>query len=130
VTLILSVNGPKSIWLLADRRLSYKVGPPKEDGRKVMLLTTTDATAILGYAGLGGTAAGTEPADWMSAVLRGRNFPLEPSLGALADAIKAQFPRHMAEIFPAHYVIAPAFVGQEATRSTSQSPITRFASST
>jgi hypothetical protein len=57
-----------------------------------MFLETTDGVAILGYAGLGATAGGTEPADWMAAVLRCRNFPLEQSLGILADAMKAQMP--------------------------------------
>jgi hypothetical protein len=87
MTLVVTVNGREPIWLLADRRLSYKGRPPKEDGRKVMFLETTDGVATLGYAGLGATALGTEPADWMSAVLRGRNLPLEQSLGILAEAI-------------------------------------------
>ncbi|HEY8031287.1 MAG TPA: hypothetical protein VIF02_02625 [Methylocella sp.] len=117
MTLILSVNGPKSIWLLADRRLSYKGRSPKDDARKVMFLETTDGVAILGYAGLGATALGTEPADWMSAVLRGRNFPLEQSLEALAEAMKKQFPRHMVHMpgggGPTHNVIVPAFFGGE-----------------
>jgi hypothetical protein len=50
-----------------------------------MFLETTDDVAILGYAGLGATALGTKPADWMSAVLRGRNLPLEKSLEVLAE---------------------------------------------
>lgn len=73
MTLIMAVTGPESIWLLADRRLSYADHSPKDDARKVMFLESTDGAAILGYAGLGATARGTEPADWMSAVLRGRN---------------------------------------------------------
>ena len=109
VTLILTVNGPETIWILADRRLSYKGRRPKDDARKVMFLVTTDGEAILGYAGLGATARGTEPADWMSAVLRGRNLPLEQSLGILANALKAQFPRHMGNV-PAHIVVISAFV--------------------
>ena len=79
MTFILAVRGPKSIWLLADRRLSYEGRLPKDDACKVMFLETTDGVAILGYAGLGATARGTEPSDWMSAVLRGRNFPLDVS---------------------------------------------------
>jgi hypothetical protein len=74
--------------------------------------------AILGYAGLGLTALGTEPADWMSAVLRGRNLPLEQSLAVLAEAMKKQFPRHMLQIpghgGPAHNIFVPAFLGMEA----------------
>jgi hypothetical protein len=88
VTLILTVNGRESIWMLADRRLSCKGRSPKDDARKVMLVETTDGVAILGYAGVGATALGTEPADWMAAVLRGRNLPLEQSLGVLARAMK------------------------------------------
>jgi hypothetical protein len=117
VTLVVTVNGPESIWLLADRRLSYKGRPPKDDARKVMFLETTDGVAILGYAGLGATARGTEPADWMSAVLRGRNLPLEQSLGVMAEAMKKQLPRHMVRMpgggGPAHNVIVPAFIGNE-----------------
>ena len=110
VTLVVAVNGPESIWLLADRRLSYKNRPPKDDARKVMFLETTDGVAILGYAGLGATALGTEPSDWMSAVLRGRNLPLEQSLGVLAEAMKKQLPRHIVRMpvdgRPAHNVVA------------------------
>lgn len=83
----------------------------------MMFLETTDGTAILGYAGLGATSRGTEPADWMSAVLRGRNLPLEQSLGVVAEAMKQQFPRHMIQMpsngSPVHNVIIPAFVGEE-----------------
>lgn len=117
MTLVLAINGRESTWLLADRRLSFKARPPKEDGRKVMFLDTTDGVAILGYAGLGATALGTEPADWMSAVLRGRNLPLEQSLGVLAEAMKKQLPRHLVRISgyasAAHNVVITAFLGNE-----------------
>jgi hypothetical protein len=112
VTLILAVRGRKSIWLLADRRLSRRGQLWKEDARKVMFLDTTDGAAILGYAGLGATQGGTEPSDWMSAALRGRNFTLEQSLVALAEAMKKQFPRHMFRL-PSHTVLVPAFLGGE-----------------
>lgn len=114
MTLILTVNGPKSIWLLADRRLSYKGRKPKDDARKVMFLETTDGVSILGYAGLGATALGTEPSDWMSKVLRGRKLPLEQSIGVLADAMQKQIPRHLVKMSlpgdPAHSVVIPAFL--------------------
>jgi hypothetical protein len=114
VTLVVSVVGRESIWLLADRRLSSEGRSPKDDARKVMFLGTTDGVAILGYAGLGATALGTEPADWMSAVLRGRNLPLEQSLGVIAETMKKQFPPHMVRMpAPAHNVIIPAIVGNE-----------------
>jgi hypothetical protein len=117
VTLVLTVNGRESIWLLADRRLSYEALPPKDDARKVMFLESKDGVAILGYAGLGATAHGTEPADWMSAVLRGRNLPLEESLGVLAEAMKRQFPQHMIRMpgsgLPAHTVIITSILGNQ-----------------
>lgn len=117
MTLVVTVNGYESIWLLADRRLSSTARAPRDDARKMMFLETLDGVAILGYAGLGATASGTEPADWMSAVLRGRNLPLEHSLHVLAEAMKKQFPRHMVTMpvdgGPAHNVIVTAFLGNE-----------------
>lgn len=114
MTLVVTVNGPETIWLLADRRLTSRGRVLRDDARKVMFLETPDGVAILGYAGLGATAAGTEPADWMSSVLRGRKLPLERSLGVLADAMKRQLPRHMLRIpgqeSPAHNVLVPAFL--------------------
>lgn len=118
MTLIVTVNGPESIWMLADRRLSFNDRPPKDDGRKLMFLRTADGDAILGYTGLGATALGTEPADWMSAVLRGRNLSLEQSLACLAEAANRQLPRHVARLpvrgAPAHSIIASAFLGDKA----------------
>jgi hypothetical protein len=118
VTLILSVNGPETVWMVADRRVTYRVGFPKDDARKLMLLETTDGQAILGYAGLGETMQGTEPADWMSAVLRGRSGTLEQSLRTLAAAMNRQLPRHLHRLNPhqsvEHNLVATAFVGNTA----------------
>jgi len=118
MTLVLTVNGPETIFLAADRRLSSDGKPVREDACKVMCLGTPDGTAILGYAGLGATGVGTQPADWMSAVLRGRNLKLEDSLGTLSEAIKKELPRHLVQLCgnsgPLHVVVATAFVGAEA----------------
>jgi hypothetical protein len=117
MTLILTLNGKESIWMLADRRLSFEGRQPKDDARKLMFLETGDAVAIIGYAGLGATALGTEPADWMSAVLRGHNRPLEECLGVLARAAREQLPRHLARLpsdLAAHHVLVTAFVSDEA----------------
>ena len=117
MTLVVTVNGPETIWLLADRRLTSRSRVLRDDARKVMFLETPDGVAIIGYAGLGATASGTEPADWMSSVLRGRKLPLEQSLGVLADAMKRQLPRHMLRIpgkeGPGHNVLVPAFLENE-----------------
>ena len=118
MTLVVTINGPESNWLLADRRLSYGGGrPPKDDGCKVMVLETPDGVAFLGYAGLGATALGIQPSDWMSAVLRGRSLLLEQSLGVLAEAMKKQFPTHMLQMpghgGQTHDVVIPAFLGTQ-----------------
>ncbi len=52
MTLIVAATGTESIWLLADRRISYEHHPPKDDARKIMFLETDDGKAILGYCGL------------------------------------------------------------------------------
>jgi hypothetical protein len=77
-----------------------------------MLLDTTDGVTILAYAGLGATASGTEPSDWMSATLNGLNLPMEQSLGHLAERTKERLPRHLKG--SPHVVVAPAFVNGEA----------------
>jgi hypothetical protein len=111
MTLVLSIVGPESLWIVADRRLTDRGRIVREDARKIMFLETTDGQAILAYAGLGATARGTEPADWMSSVLRGRNWPLEHSLRALAEALKREVPPHLAglrtQAGPSHKRIDP-----------------------
>jgi len=77
----------------------------QEDACKAMVLEATDGVAIITYAGLGATARNTEPSDWMSAVLRGRTYPMEYSLGILSEAIKKEIPAHIASM-PSHVVVA------------------------
>jgi hypothetical protein len=111
MTLIVGLTGPESVWMLADRKLTFYDGrEPRNDARKILLLRTEDGRAILGYAGLGITGMGNEPSDWMSAVLRGRNYPLERALGTLALAAAAQLPRHLTAIGQPHAILIPAFL--------------------
>lgn len=118
VTLVVAVTGQESIWMLADRRLSWESRPPRDDACKIMVLNTTDGVAILGYAGLGATARETEPSDWMSRVLRGVNLPQEESLEKLGEAMCKQLPTHIANLRalrgpPQHHVVVSAFRGKE-----------------
>ena len=106
------------MWTVADRRLTDNKGRVvREDARKIMFLETTDGVAILAYAGLGSTARGTEPSDWMSAVLRGRNWTLEQSLDTLANALKREMPSHLnglrVQAGTSHNVLISAFVNNE-----------------
>ena len=113
MTLALGMTSPSSIWFVADRRLSRKGRKPNDNARKIMTLETTDGNAIIGYAGLGATALDTEPADWMCAVLRGRNLPLEKSILTLAAAVKREFPKHILKMPPAladHWFLVTALL--------------------
>lgn len=107
MTLLIAATSRDSLWLAADRRLSWPGG--YEDGavKQMILETRDDGVALLGYAGLGKTRAGTQPSEWMAAVLRARNLPLEDSLGVLAEAVRREVPPHMGE--QGHLILAPAF---------------------
>jgi len=74
-----------------------------------MVLESANDEAILGYAGLGQTAGGTQPAEWMSAVLRGRPGSIETRLQVLVGAMQAQLPRHMLGL-PGHNILIPALI--------------------
>lgn len=117
MTAIIAVASNRSIWLAADRRLSKPDGSSRDDAQKILCLETPDGITLVGYAGLGATARGIQPSDWMSKVLRGRNLPLEESLGTICRAMREQFPNHMLgasrEVLGTHVVLAPAFLADE-----------------
>ena len=117
MTLVVAANSRESIWLVADRRLSSDGKVVRDDAKKIMFLETSDGVAILGYAGLGATALGTEPADWMSNVLRGRNMSLEDSLTVLENAVKRELPKHLVKMTflerPSHNILITAFHNNE-----------------
>lgn len=113
MTLVLSLHSRDSLWLVVDRRLSYGGRrPPIDDAMKVMNLETTDGVGLLGYAGLGATPGGTQPSEWMSAVLRGRaGLTFAESLGILSAAASRELPKYLARTpNGTHSIIIPAFV--------------------
>jgi hypothetical protein len=114
MTLIVTVSSPETIWLVADRRISYEDRDPKDDALKLLSLNTPDEVALLGYAGLGETVRGTEPAEWMSAVLRSRNVALEQALSILAEAARRHLPAHLRRLPQKfsrdHRILVPAFL--------------------
>ena len=115
MTHVFSVQSRDTLWVVADRRLSYKGRPPKDDAVKVVCLETVDGVGVLAYAGLGATPRGTQPSEWMSAVLRGRGgLTFEQTLGGLATVAARELPRHLAAIpnpsQRSHVIIAPAFI--------------------
>jgi hypothetical protein len=116
MTFIVAATGTDWIWMLADRRLSYSNGTAKDNARKIFCLETTDGRALLGYAGLGSTAMGNEPSDWMANTVRGLNLPLEQVLNILAESAKRRLPPHLHQLslsgMPCHNIIIPAFVNE------------------
>jgi len=113
MTLVFSVHGRDTLWVVADRRLSYGgLRPPIDDAVKVMCLQTSDGVGVLGYAGLGATSKGTQPSDWMSAALRGRGgMDFEQSLGVLTTVAIRDLPRHLVSVpGGGHSILAPAFL--------------------
>jgi hypothetical protein len=112
---VFSVQSRDTLWVLADRRLSYEGRQPKDDAVKVVNLEAVDGVGVLAYAGLGATPRGTEPSEWMSTVLRGRGgLTFEQTLGSLATVAARELPRHL-EAIPnpsqrSHVIIAPAFI--------------------
>lgn len=117
MTLVIGAATPESIWLLSDRRLTFGDGTTRDDARKLLVLDTTDGVAILGYAGLGLTAGDTEPSDWMSRALTGRNLPMERSLSVLRDAAVARLPEHLDRLnivgISGHGVLVPSFIDRQ-----------------
>src|SRR4051812_18168576 len=115
MTLVMAFHGEQSIWLCADRRLTY---PNRhQDGAcKVLVVEGTNGHALLGYAGLGASVGGTQPSDWMNDLLADQpTGPLEGYLGLIANAMKADMPAHLASLAgaQAHHLLAPAIVDGE-----------------
>ncbi len=113
MTLVFSVHSRDSLWVVVDRRLSYGGRrPPIDDAVKIMNLETIDGHGLFAYAGLGATPKGTQPSEWMSAVLRGRGgMTFEQTLGVLSDAATRELPKHLASMpGGGHFIIVPAFV--------------------
>lgn len=99
---------------MADRRLSSPGREPRDDARKLLHLDAKDGAAFLAYAGLGATAAGTEPSEWMARVLRGRSLLLEQYLVVLANAASRELPRNLVRLpIRAHTIIVCAILRNE-----------------
>jgi hypothetical protein len=117
MTLVVAFTDPRSIWLMVDRRITFKHAPPRDNATKITELQTTDGLALIGYAGLGLSVGGMEPSQWISNVLRGRNVPLETALGLLTDAVRRELPSHLRRLSPRvvgqHHMVVPAIVKGE-----------------
>lgn len=120
MTLVIAVHNRRCLWVVADRRLSYADGrPPIDNAIKLMSLQTEDGFGVLAYAGLGMTARGTQPSEWLRSVFLGRTGRFEAGLQMLAEIAVAELPRHLRNLPDAgHVIIAEAFVDGEPRRYT------------
>ena len=111
MTFVLSLGSRDTVWLIADRRISWP-HEHKDHGIKVMTLKCSDGVAILGYAGLGQTPGGTQPSTWMSNVLRGFDMTVHEALWKLDYEIERDLHDHIVGSWN-HLVLVPAFVDGE-----------------
>lgn len=113
MTLAVGIASRGSLWMVADRRLSCGSQVVRDDAKKVLKICATDGSALVSYAGLGSTATGMEPSQWMSNTLRGRRLTMHESMSVLANATQDQIPDYL-KPFPDfslnHQLVAVAFV--------------------
>lgn len=112
MTLILSLQGQSSIWICADRRLTY---PDRivDNAVKLLDIEGRDGRAFLGYAGLGKSKSRTEPSGWMNDILKGKpGLPIEQQLSLVSSAMRDDLSNHL-HAMPgekSHVVVAPAVI--------------------
>lgn len=111
VTLVLSLQSRDTIWVVADRRLSYPAPfSPRDDAVKMLVLETLDGISVLAYAGLGATTRKMQPSAWMNNVVRGLGgLSIEQALAVLADAANEELGPFLPHV-GSHTVIAPSFI--------------------
>jgi hypothetical protein len=116
MTLVMAFHGAQSVWLSADRRLTYPGDHFVDGACKMLEIEASDGLALLGYAGLGASVGKTQPSDWMNDLLANiHGRPLEEYLGIIADAMKADMPAHLATLAGAqgHHLLAASIVNGE-----------------
>jgi hypothetical protein len=109
MTLVFTASTPKTAWLLVDRRLSWPGRAPNDTAQKLISVETKDGQVLIGYCGLGETAQGTQPSDWMARTLRGVTLPLEQSLEVLREAAERRLLPFINQIGGYHAMIAVGF---------------------
>jgi hypothetical protein len=111
MTFTLGLTSAKSVFLVVDHRISWS-NRFEDRGVKVATVKAVDGLALLGYAGLGETAKGTQPSTWMRNLLDGRMMTVEGCLAELAIGIEQEFPPHLVDIGD-HLVVISAVVDNQ-----------------
>jgi len=114
MTLIAAAITRRTVWMMADRRLSaLQHGtwvPNSEDAVKFILLQTADSNGFVGYSGLGRTALGCELSEWLSRTIRNYDGPLWQFLELIRQAANNRIPKHIASHDYDHTFLVPAMV--------------------
>lgn len=95
MTLVVGCSSATGVCLMADRRITFGDGRTVDDAVKVFNYDATDGSAIFGYAGLGQTAGGTEPSEWMLRCLRNLAMPVETAVYMIYEAMAKRLAPHL-----------------------------------
>jgi hypothetical protein len=97
MTLVIGACLSKGIWVLTDRRVTFKARPPVDDAVKVFSLSAHGGTALFAYAGLGMTANGEQPSDWFKRITRAMrtSATVEDGVRVIAAAMNEHLPKHL-----------------------------------
>ena len=111
MTFALGLTSGRSVFMVADHRISWSTRFD-DRGVKVATVRAVDGLALLGYAGLGETANGTQPSAWMRNLLNGRKLTVEGCIAEVAIGIEHQFRQHMLDLGD-HLVVVSAVVDDQ-----------------
>ena len=96
MTFFVLATGQSSVWLTVDQRLSSLNGPKRtDDGVKLLSFDGLDGAGLMGYAGLGKTARGMQPSEWMAGMLRGHKMTVQSAVNLVARGVSEQVGRHL-----------------------------------
>lgn len=98
MTLSIGALTRDEIWLLSDRRISYRDKEPWDEAIKVFELVATDGYLLASYAGLGMTVGGMEPSEWLSNCLRNRKLSVAEALAYIAELVETHFARQLRSV--------------------------------
>jgi hypothetical protein len=107
MTQLLAFTSKTSVWLAADRRLTFERGL-RDDAFKVFRLDTDDARCLIAYSGIGRTAGSTEISEWLPLITRGRRLTLLNALSDIAAIADHHLRPHLGQRIPFHIFLIMA----------------------
>jgi hypothetical protein len=102
MTFAMAMRGKRSIWMIADRRLTFP-DRTSDDACKIIGIKGSDGEALIGYSGLGRSSRGTEPSIWMTDILASLpNGSLEDYIVSLFNSMATEMPVHLSTLGGSH----------------------------